>query len=387
MFAARYFVLYTASQIYREAIFFELREKQLILPIKKIMKEDLWAWGANSCGQLGLGCKNEQEERPKKVDTGFLAGKPISQISGGGSHTLLLAGDGSVFVSGSDAKGQTGAGGGETFTKLDLDLGSPVTAVECGWDFSYLVLRNGSVYASGSNFFGQLGLGEDVKQTSKFTKVEGLDGEKIVGVACGMRHALLLSDSGTVFVTGDGKKGQLGLGPEAKRIFEVRRCPVPPAVSLSSGQNFSVVRCPGSLLGFGDNKFAQLRNVEDPNFYDPVRIGDELNVACGWTHVIKWTEDGVKSRGRNTYGQLGRKSGQDDESVEFPKDAKVVEISSGYEHVLCKTDNGEIYVWGWNEHGNCGLNGVENVSIPMLLDLGAPVKKCFAGSGHSFCVS
>ena len=45
----------------------------------------------------------------------------------------------------------------------------------------------------------------------------------------------------------------------------------------------------------------------------------------------------------------------------------------------------ELFSWGWNEHGNCGLGRTENVLIlTKVLEVNAI--KCFAGSGHSFAL-
>ncbi|CAG4998038.1 unnamed protein product [Parnassius apollo] len=50
---------------------------------------NLWAWGANSHGQLGLGIITEQVQEPTKVVLSQFCNK-IKQISCGGGHTLLL---------------------------------------------------------------------------------------------------------------------------------------------------------------------------------------------------------------------------------------------------------------------------------------------------------
>ena len=62
----------------------------------------LWAWGANSCGQLGLGDKCEQHEEP--VAVADLAGVRVVQVAGGGSHTLVLTQEGRVYAAGSNAR-------------------------------------------------------------------------------------------------------------------------------------------------------------------------------------------------------------------------------------------------------------------------------------------
>ena len=48
--------------------------------------------------------------------------------------------------------------------------------------------------------------------------------------------------------------------------------------------------------------------------------------------------------------------------------------------------NEDLYSWGWNEHGNCGLGHTENVLTPTKVLETETVIKCFAGSGHSFAL-
>lgn len=70
-------------------------------------KGDVYAWGLNNCGQLGLG---------NKVDTGAptlataLSGKKITAIETGLHHTIALATDGRVYSVGRGDYGQLGRG-------------------------------------------------------------------------------------------------------------------------------------------------------------------------------------------------------------------------------------------------------------------------------------
>lgn len=72
-------------------------------------KMELWAWGSNNYGQLGLGVKNEQFEYPKKIDLpSSIFG--VQRLGTGGGHTLILDESGKVFSTGWNIKGQLGLG-------------------------------------------------------------------------------------------------------------------------------------------------------------------------------------------------------------------------------------------------------------------------------------
>ncbi|VEL39243.1 unnamed protein product [Protopolystoma xenopodis] len=69
----------------------------------------IFAWGTNSCGQLGLGHANE---RPIAVPqlVASLNGLPIRQIAAGGNHSLVLTPSGAVYSWGANSHGQLGLG-------------------------------------------------------------------------------------------------------------------------------------------------------------------------------------------------------------------------------------------------------------------------------------
>ena len=346
----------------------------------------MWSWGANSCGQLGLGLKNEQFETPQKVPWNH---GQIVQVSGGGSHTLLLTQDNKVYVTGSNSKGQLGEVKDKDCDRFQcIDI--LATQVACGWDFSLLISPDHRLYGSGSNAFGQLGLGQELKQTDVFLEVPV--GAIVTQVSAGMRHSAILCQDRSVLLTGCGKKGQLGRGKSVIKSFTHQKINLPgglEAQSVACGQNFTLVMCTdnSTLVGFGDNKCKQLRDDSEKIFEPKIVITFDSPlkaISCGWTHVVCLSRTGkVSTWGRNTYSQLGRSTSDTDPCLNID----IEQISSGYEHVLAVSKSKELYVWGWNEHGNCGLNGVENVVTPTKLDLKMPVESCFAGSGHSFCIT
>ena len=70
---------------------------------------DVWAWGSNYDGQLGIadGCRMDRW-RPSRLL--FLPDAAVDTLSAGGSHSLLLRTDGRVLACGLNACGQLGTG-------------------------------------------------------------------------------------------------------------------------------------------------------------------------------------------------------------------------------------------------------------------------------------
>ena len=68
----------------------------------------LFTWGENSRGQLGLGRGAPSFLTPQPLTS--LCGIPLAQISAGGQHSLALSLSGAVFGWGSNQAGQLGLG-------------------------------------------------------------------------------------------------------------------------------------------------------------------------------------------------------------------------------------------------------------------------------------
>ena len=64
--------------------------KWIFKNIKKIEKDELYVWGSNEYGQLGL---NDTTNRNKLECINSLKGKKINQIECGGWHSIALTGN------------------------------------------------------------------------------------------------------------------------------------------------------------------------------------------------------------------------------------------------------------------------------------------------------
>lgn len=75
---------------------------------------------------------------------------------------------------------------------------------------------NGVVYTLGHNAYGQCGRpvvdGEDYGIERNAHRIDGLNGNKIVGINCGQDHSLFLTENGRIYSCGWGADGQTGLG-------------------------------------------------------------------------------------------------------------------------------------------------------------------------------
>jgi len=113
----------------------------------------VWAWGANTHGQLGKG-DNFPSSSPLQI--AGLAN--IVKVSAGSEHTLALRSDGAVFAWGFNPFGQIGNGGViDSLVPVQVALPGAAIDIAASDDNSYAALADGSVYAWGYNQLGEIG--------------------------------------------------------------------------------------------------------------------------------------------------------------------------------------------------------------------------------------
>ncbi|GMS98273.1 hypothetical protein PENTCL1PPCAC_20448, partial [Pristionchus entomophagus] len=99
--------------------------------------------------------------------------------------------------------------------------------------------------------------------------------------------------------------------------------------------------------------------VGAPSGHDGCTVVD---VASGEKHTMFLAEDGkLWSVGWNKQGQLGRGDSSAGSytinPIPVPTSPKFVQISAGRAHTAAITEDGRLFVWGCNVHGQCGVSG------------------------------
>ncbi|XP_066221143.1 secretion-regulating guanine nucleotide exchange factor isoform X5 [Saccopteryx leptura] len=309
----------------------------------------LFAWGANSYGQLGLGHR-EDVLLPQQLND-FCKPVCVRRITGGGGHSAVVTDGGSLFVCGLNRDGQLGLGHTEDvlyFTPCKSLLGCPIQQVACGWDFTIILTENGQVLSCGSNFYGQLGVPHGPRRCVVPQAIELLR-EKVVSVAAGLRHALAATASGVVFQWGTGlaSSGQ-------------RSCPGQTLPPFLTAKEPSRVTETGKVFTWGRADYGQLgRKVESHEGWKPEKQGSPL--SCSRPQ---------KSMPSSLHCLTG-----------------ATEVSCGSEHNLAVI-GGACYSWGWNEHGMCGDGSEATVWAPKpvqaLQSSSGLLVGC--GAGHSLAL-
>eukprot|EP00804_Cyclotella_cryptica_P009136 CCRYP_003210-RB/>CCRYP_003210-RB protein AED:0.04 eAED:0.04 QI:845/1/1/1/0.5/0.66/3/313/573 len=313
---------------------------------------DLYLWGWNDVGQLGRKSTTLGSARnPLLSPIEPLSNIQVETVSLGHTHTLVVErGSGRLFGFGDNGRGQVTGSLDEANGTQDLchTPRSPMGLLEecfidvaAGLFHSAAITQQGELITWGCSRFGQC-LPTADRDKGDASCIVGRwhppDGSKLVHVACGRRHTIVLDEHGRVWTLGDNKYGQLGRSSSE---------------SVSKADEPQLVHGP---LGRRDSGcFA---------------------IHSGWSHVVALTRNEESNNvtvygwGRNEKGQLG---------ISFPhshvcipqsllkpslnsRNSLIDGIETSIESACCGAESshildthGKIYSTGWNEHGNLGI--------------------------------
>ncbi|XP_036006079.1 probable E3 ubiquitin-protein ligase HERC6 isoform X1 [Fundulus heteroclitus] len=212
---------------------------------------DVFSWGSNSHGQLGLGKEVSLQHKPVLVCA--LTGVAVTRISAGGSHTLFLTLPGLVYCCGANKSGQLGLNRVDENGRFNICVVPAlrrldVSVISCGESHTAVLTKEGNVFTFGDGSHGQLGHNSTTKEVLP-KLVDGLGGPASQ-IACGRHHTLVLTSSGQLFAFGKGDKGQLGTGQQdsspSPSLVQLpwtsdSAASVPSDLKLSSGWNTSFI--------------------------------------------------------------------------------------------------------------------------------------------------
>ncbi|MBF9224014.1 RCC1 domain-containing protein [Hymenobacter ruricola] len=224
----------------------------------------LYAWGWNQFGELGI-ATNSGTFGPNPVPT-QVAGT-YTQVAAGASHSLGLRADGSLYAWGWNHYGQlssTTNNGTDIATPTLTPVAGTYTQVAAGGTHSLGLRADGSLYAWGSNTYGVLGSSVNIN-TYNPNPVPTLVAGTYTQVAAGVQHSLGLRADGSLWAWGTNYAGQLGkgsFGPDANPTptREVTLGTGWTTLGTGSVASFSLVRTPSAqnFASAGQNGDGQL---------------------------------------------------------------------------------------------------------------------------------
>ncbi|MEV8632540.1 S8 family serine peptidase [Streptosporangium sp. NPDC051023] len=319
---------------------------------------EVWAWGDNAQGQLGIG-NTTTKKVPVRIPT--LTG--ISAVSAGNGFSVALKSDGTVWAWGDNSQGQLGNGTTvDSTTPVQVTGITNAVGVSAGAGHVLAVLSNGTVKAWGDNSQRQLGYG--TADSSTATLVPSLTGVStaVGSVAAGTAHSVALLSGGTVKTWGDNSQGQLGNGSTVDSPTPVTAFGLSGVTQVSSrADHVLALISGGTVKAWGDNSQGQIGNGTLVDRKTPIAVSGLTGVSgisAGSLHSTATTTTPTGSAlatyawGDNAQGQLGNGT-TTDSTTPVALSVSADTIAAGLAHTISKV--GPVFhVWGANGSGRLG---------------------------------
>ncbi|MCZ6532864.1 MAG: hypothetical protein O7A08_07845, partial [SAR324 cluster bacterium] len=202
-----------------------------LLPTQSGMKSRGQAWRATGIAIAGLlvlvlvlffsmGLASIENLNTKGAGKALIPGPEASYFAHGGSHTVVLKNDGTLWAWGDNFYGQLGDGT-TTSRSYPMQVGTDAgwIGVAAGTTHTVALKSDGSLWAWGDNYYGQLG---DGSTGIRLTPVRISSFVKVRAVVAINSHTLALQSNGALWAWGYNDNGQLGDGTHRSRSYPVK---------------------------------------------------------------------------------------------------------------------------------------------------------------------
>ncbi|PWA59608.1 Brevis radix-like domain-containing protein [Artemisia annua] len=234
----------------------------------------------------------------------------------------------------------------------------------------------------------------------------------VQNIACGGRHAALVTKQGEMFSWGEELGGRLGHGIDTDVLH-------PKLIDALSNTNIELLACgeyhtcavtlSGDLYTWGEGHFGILGHGNEVSHWVPKRVNGPLEgihvsaIACGPWHTAVVTSAGqLFTFGDGTFGVLGhgdRKSISIPKEVESLKGLRTVRAACGVWHTAAVVEvmvgnssssncsSGKLFTWGDGDKGRLGHGDKETKLVPTCVAALVDPNFCQVACGHSMTVA
>ena len=313
--------------------------------IDNFVGDTLWVWGRNEVGQLGV---NDALNKNDPVTT-FAGGTNWKSFFSGGSHTVAIKTDGTLWTWGYNIQAQLGINisGGSRSTPVTTFTGGntwkSLSSPGYGGDYTAAIKTDGSLWTWGYNLFGAIGNNTSTNRSTPVTTFAG--GNNWKSLSTGASHMAAIKTDGSLWTWGsNGTSGSLGINNSV--LNSGRSTPV---TTFAGGNSWKQVSCGGS-----------------------------------YTAAIK-TDGSLWIWGSGTSGQLGNNAATDRSTpvTTFAGGNDWKSVTCGSSHTAAIKTDGSLWVWGSNSNGKLGINNTANRSIPVTTFVGGTNWKQISCGGQN----
>lgn len=342
---------------------------------------ELWAWGANSSGQVG---DNTVVARSSPVQVGALTN--WKQVS----FSAAVKSNGTLWAWGYNSGFSAGRIGDGTVVNRSspVQIGALTT-----WEYvssnnsSTAAIKNdGTLWTWGRNDVGQLGIGLTGAANSRSSPVQVGALTDWATVSMGSSTAArvaAIKTNGTLWAWGQSTVGD---GFAIQRSAPIQIGVLTDWAQVSAGgDSFAAVKTNGTLWTWGDNTLGQLGRNNIIATSSPVQVGAltswRQSSVFGRKVFATRTNNTLWSWGENDNGSLGQNTGA---TVHRSSPVQIGALTnwlyvSGT--AALKTD-GTLWSWGTNFQGALGDNTDSNKSSPVQIGALTNWYDVFAGASN-----
>ena len=363
----------------------------------------IYTWGFSKYGQTGIENANYILSPSIINFTNLLNSEQFShnieiEPYAGESHSAFLIKEQNqtyLYMFGKNIFGQLGFGENSyIFEPLLLtDFPEKIKKISLGGEHSIILTTKNNIYVSGLNIFGQLGLG-DYENRYNFTNIDiyknilmNNKGEKIIDIAAGAQHSLLLSNKNNVYYCGFNKNNFLDKNEDIniftqildeklkdKRIHLIRAGMNISAILFEDNITFAIFgqdlefmnKTPDITIININQIIGKEKKLDNSLFISDIKLGQEFI-------LILLSNGGVYTCGINSKNRLGIENKNIKENkdqlifykVSLPE--KILQIESGYDNSIVVSESGKIYGWGSNYYGQICSTKKSSIDKPVLI--------------------
>ena len=325
---------------------------------------ELYAWGSNKNGQLGIGTTTDNELAPQRVgnDNDWKA------VSGGDDYSLALKSDGMLYAWGKNSRGQLGIGSTDKeTTPQQVGNAGDWKDISAGNSHSLALKSDGTLYAWGANHDGQLGNSENGanfndKSKDKTAPIQVGTDRDWQTVSAGHSYSRAVKTDNTLYTWGNNVFGQLGMGDRTNRNSPTKVGSDTDWESINGGNVYSLaLKSNNTLYAWGSNGNRQLGLGDRTNRDSPTKVGSDTDwkvVAGKRSHSLALKDDNtLYAWGLNTNGQLGLDDyTRRDRPAKVGSDTDWKAISLGEVSSFVLKENGTLYAMGFSESLGIGTD-------------------------------
>jgi alpha-tubulin suppressor-like RCC1 family protein len=346
----------------------------------------LFTWGRNDSGQLGLGFTANRSS-PVQVGTSTT----WTQVSSGLNQILAVNSLGQLWSWGGNTDGKLGLNDAGINRSSPTQIGTLTNwAIPSINSYSGMCLKtDDTLWTWGLNDAGQLGQNDTIDRSSPVQV--GTNWAVVKGGSYANRVVVAVTNDGKLFSWGYGAQGTLGNLSTANRSSPVQVGALTNWKTLAVNQHFAAcVTTDGKLFTWGSNYRGQLGHGNTINLSSPVQVGaltDWATPSCAGGYYASMqcvkTDGTLWTWGRNNQGQLGSNNTITRSSpVQVGALTNWAIPSGGTPNIMCSKIDNTIWSWGKNNYGQLGLGNTTYRSSPVQIGSSDNWISISAGANH-----